>query len=329
MSRVRSCNAVREARRLGNEPRHRDPLFGIAVPCILRHRSGCPLIDGRPRCVDERPVRIDEHGAGQPEPRRHASPPDAQGAAPAGRAVRKESGPLQGGSVTAMLLWAFVRRALKRQSSGAAWMGRRRGTKRGPRPRPKWNDSSRLIMAPNPFGRVAPLPRRSSFGASFDSMPNPSVPHCYLKARVLVLAVSAASLLGLSAGAARAQPGPAEIGKQVPGFEIEALQDSERTITPSDFEGRYVLLNLWATWCAPCIEKLPALREARRRYSPERLAILNVSFDRSRPEATAFLEKREMPGRHARAGASWAILETSSPGCRPSRVRGRCEGFPT
>ncbi|MCS3668673.1 thiol-disulfide isomerase/thioredoxin [Salinibacter ruber] len=132
-------------------------------------------------------------------------------------------------------------------------------------------------------------------------MPNPSVPHCYLKARVLVLAVSAASLLGLSAGAARAQPGPAEIGKQVPGFEIDALQDSERTITPSDFEGRYVLLNLWATWCAPCIEKLPALREARRRYSPERLAILNVSFDRSRPEATAFLEKREMPGRHAHA----------------------------
>ncbi|WP_263835184.1 TlpA family protein disulfide reductase [Salinibacter sp.] len=132
-------------------------------------------------------------------------------------------------------------------------------------------------------------------------MPNPSVPHCCLKARVLVLAVSAASLLGLSAGAARAQPGPAEIGKPVPGFEIGALQDSERTITPSDFEGRYVLLNLWATWCAPCIEKLPALREARRRYSPERLAILNVAFDRSRSKATAFLEEREMPGRHAHA----------------------------
>lgn len=168
MSSVRSCNAVRDARRLGNEPRHRDPLLGIAVPCILRHRSGCPLIDGRPRCVDERPVRIDEHGAGQPEPRRHASPPpDAQGAAPAGRAVRKESGPLQSGSVTAMLLWAFVRRALKRQSSGAAWMGRRRGDETGPRPRPKWNDSSRLIMAPNPFGRAAPPSSQVFFRSVF------------------------------------------------------------------------------------------------------------------------------------------------------------------
>ncbi|WP_232798146.1 TlpA family protein disulfide reductase [Salinibacter altiplanensis] len=124
--------------------------------------------------------------------------------------------------------------------------------------------------------------------------------------------MSAASLLGLSAQEARAQTrsaesgetetGKAEIGKQVPAFEIEALRGPERAITPSDFESRYVLLNLWATWCAPCIEKIPDLREARQRYPPERLAILNVSFDRSRSKATAFLEKREMPGSHAHAG---------------------------
>jgi len=123
--------------------------------------------------------------------------------------------------------------------------------------------------------------------------------HCHLRAPVLVLALLAASLLGLSAWEAKAQPEPAEIGEQVPGFEIEALRDSGRTITPSDFEGRYVLLNLWATWCAPCIEKIPELQEARQRYSEEKLAILNVSLDRSRSKATAFLEKREMPGSHA------------------------------
>jgi thiol-disulfide isomerase/thioredoxin len=123
--------------------------------------------------------------------------------------------------------------------------------------------------------------------------------HSSLRAPVLVLALSAVSLLGLAGSEARAQPEPAEIGKQVPGFKIDALRNSERAITPSDFEGRYVLLNLWATWCAPCVEKIPDLREARRRYSSEKLVILNVSFDQSRSKATAFLKKREMPGRHA------------------------------
>jgi AhpC/TSA family. len=122
----------------------------------------------------------------------------------------------------------------------------------------------------------------------------------------LILVLSTASLLclsplGLSPLEARAQPEPAEIGEQVPGFEIEALRDSGRVITPSGFEGRYVLLNLWATWCAPCVEKIPDLQKARQRYSSEKLAILNVSFDRSRSTATAFLEKREMPGSHAHA----------------------------
>ena len=113
-------------------------------------------------------------------------------------------------------------------------------------------------------------------------------------------------LLGLSAWEARAQPEPAKVGEEVPSFKIEALRDSGRAVTPSDFEGRYVLLNLWATWCAPCIEKIPDFQEARQRYSEQRyseekLAIINVSFDRSRSKATTFLDKREMPGSHAYA----------------------------
>lgn len=125
----------------------------------------------------------------------------------------------------------------------------------------------------------------------------------HLRVPVLISALSVMSLatsgLGLSAREAKAQPETAEIGKPVPAFEIEALRDSGRTVTPSDFEGRYVLMNLWATWCPPCIQKIPDLKEARRRYSRRGLAILNVSLDRSRSTATAFLEKREMPGTHA------------------------------
>jgi Redoxin. len=125
--------------------------------------------------------------------------------------------------------------------------------------------------------------------------------HYCLRTPALILALSAASLLGLSPLDTQAQPEPAEIGKPVPSFRVEALRDSGRAVTPSGFEGRYVVMNLWATWCAPCIEKIPDLREARQRYSTGRLAILNVSFDRSKSKATEFLEEQAMPGSHAYA----------------------------
>lgn len=103
---------------------------------------------------------------------------------------------------------------------------------------------------------------------------------------------------------------PVREGKVVPDFEVRGLQDSTHAIGPSDFEGQHVLINLWATWCSPCIEKIPALREARERFSAETLAILNVSFERGRPKAISFLEEREFPGMHAYIGGGSAGLVT-------------------
>jgi thiol-disulfide isomerase/thioredoxin len=103
---------------------------------------------------------------------------------------------------------------------------------------------------------------------------------------------------------------PVREGKVVPAFEVRGLQDSTRAIGPSDFEGQHVLINLWATWCSPCIDKIPALRKARERFSSEMLAVLNVSFDRARPKAISFLKDREFPGTHAYVGGGSAGLVT-------------------
>lgn len=145
---------------------------------------------------------------------------------------------------------------------------------------------------------------------------------CSLNSVVLVLATlvvwSSAGLVGVSADAGLQGRGtaygpvsapdtsvrPARVGAPVPDFEVEHLRDSTRTFEPSDFEGKYVLLNLWATWCAPCVDKIPALQKARERYSTDTLAFLNVSFDRSRSAAIDLLEKRELPGAHAFVGIS-------------------------
>lgn len=62
---------------------------------------------------------------------------------------------------------------------------------------------------------------------------------------------------------------------------IEFKDKSQRSVTPKDFRGKVVVLNLWATWCLPCVKELPALDALQSRFSYEDVAILAVSQDRA------------------------------------------------
>ena len=88
-------------------------------------------------------------------------------------------------------------------------------------------------------------------------------------------------------------------GKQAPEFEVAGLRDSTKSVRSSSFEGQYVLLDFWATWCGPCIEELPTLRKAYEEYGDDNFAILSLSFDQDRATVTDFLEDEEMPWMHA------------------------------
>lgn len=56
----------------------------------------------------------------------------------------------------------------------------------------------------------------------------------------------------------------------------------------STFRGRYVLLNLWATWCGPCVAELPAL--ARLSVYAPGLRVLPINMDKGQIDAAAFLK---------------------------------------
>jgi len=67
---------------------------------------------------------------------------------------------------------------------------------------------------------------------------------------------------------------PGSIGKPAPQF---VVSDGEHTFDLSKLRGRVVVLNLWATNCAPCIEELPSLLALQRKMP--QLAIVAVSWD--------------------------------------------------
>ena len=75
-----------------------------------------------------------------------------------------------------------------------------------------------------------------------------------------------------------------------------ALQDgSGNTVRMSDFEGKVVLLNFWATWCIPCKEEIPWFNEYDRLYKDQGLVVVGINRDEKGFEiARAYIEKMKM-----------------------------------
>jgi len=68
------------------------------------------------------------------------------------------------------------------------------------------------------------------------------------------------------------------VGDTAPDFTITA--DNGRTISAAKFGGRLLVLNFWATWCAPCVEEVPSLNQFSKRMAGSGVVVLGVSVDK-------------------------------------------------
>jgi thiol-disulfide isomerase/thioredoxin len=64
-----------------------------------------------------------------------------------------------------------------------------------------------------------------------------------------------------------------------PAPELEVSARDGHPVRLADFRGRFVLVNLWATWCAPCVREMPSLDRLQARLG-DRLAVMAISEDR-------------------------------------------------
>ncbi|HEY5413132.1 MAG TPA: TlpA disulfide reductase family protein [Caulobacteraceae bacterium] len=61
---------------------------------------------------------------------------------------------------------------------------------------------------------------------------------------------------------------------------IVAQGPDGKTVKLADFKGKVVVVNLWATWCAPCVKEMPTLALLQSRYAGKPLTVMPISLDK-------------------------------------------------
>ena len=82
-------------------------------------------------------------------------------------------------------------------------------------------------------------------------------------------------------------PGGISIGNRAIDFELQTLDG--KTVKLSDYRGKPVLLNFWATWCGPCRSEMPYLQQINDSYSASGLVLLAVDIDESPDTVKKFM----------------------------------------
>ena len=74
-----------------------------------------------------------------------------------------------------------------------------------------------------------------------------------------------------------------------------ALKDlAGSTVDLAALKGKVVLVNFWATWCAPCIHEMPSMQALRDKLGPAGFDVLAVNYQEGAPRINDFLKKRPL-----------------------------------
>ncbi len=87
----------------------------------------------------------------------------------------------------------------------------------------------------------------------------------------------------LALASAAVWPVPARAAGPVPATPFSVRGLDGKTIRLSEFKGQPVVLDFWATWCAPCRASMPDLDHMQERYQPQGLVVIGLSVDDGSP----------------------------------------------
>lgn len=98
-------------------------------------------------------------------------------------------------------------------------------------------------------------------------------------------------------------------------FTFKDMEGKE--VSLSDFKGKYVYIDLWATWCGPCVAEIPYLKELEKHFSGRNICFVSISSDKNRDTWAAFVRKQDLRGIQLHMGEDKVYMQEI-----------RCNGIP-
>jgi thiol-disulfide isomerase/thioredoxin len=108
--------------------------------------------------------------------------------------------------------------------------------------------------------------------------------------RAILLFAFLASAISVSAHAGT--PGEIEIGGYLREAKLQGL--SGKTKKFSDYKGKPLIINVWASWCGPCRAEMGSLQRLARRYNGKQFNVIGISTDDDRKAAVAFIKESKV-----------------------------------
>ena len=83
------------------------------------------------------------------------------------------------------------------------------------------------------------------------------------------------------------------VGKPVASAQVKDIDG--KSFRFESLKGKYVLVDFWATWCAPCLAELPRIQAARAKYQSRGFEVVSVSLDETKGPVVDFVKVRKLP----------------------------------
>jgi len=100
--------------------------------------------------------------------------------------------------------------------------------------------------------------------------------------------------LGTTAAAQTAAAGACDANSKPATLNFSFKDIGNRTVALSEFKGKVIILDFWATWCVPCKAEIPGFIDLQKKYAARGLQIIGLSVDDSLPTAKKYADAMKM-----------------------------------
>ena len=116
--------------------------------------------------------------------------------------------------------------------------------------------------------------------------------------------------------------------KMVPATNASFQDANGRVVNFSDFNGKVILVNLWATWCAPCIKEMPDLNELQKSFENDEFEVILISQNSDGIESSlAFLKNNNISHLTTYIDTNRSVARTFKANALPTSILINAKGY--